>query len=79
MTRAIEEGIARFGQLAVEKKCRPELLSLIIAFTDLAQEDWYLVDDGHRVCKTRAVENGLMLGQFHPLCAAPAAHNAEFL
>lgn len=77
MNLAIEQGIKRFRELVREGE-NPDLLSLVVVFPDLEPEHWHLIDEGHRASKTRAVENGLMLGQFHPLCDAPAAHNSTF-
>lgn len=56
----------------------PDLVSLIVTFPELGRAHWRLIDEGHRICKTAVVRNGLMLGQFHPLCDAPAAHNQTF-
>lgn len=78
MNHAIEQGIVRFRELAAGS-VHPIILSLIVTFPDLPPECWDLVDQAHDVCKSRAVEQGLMLGQFHPNCRAPAAHNADFL
>src|ERR1700685_183751 len=74
MNFAIEHGIERFRDLPAEKG-DSELLSLILVFPDLGREHWHLIDEGHRASKTKVVQEGLMLGQFHPLCDSPAAHN----
>jgi heptaprenyl diphosphate synthase len=77
MIRALEQGIEYFRAL-VREEDEPELVSLVIVFRDLDREQWHLIDDGHCEIKTRFVEDGLMLGQFHPACEAPAAHNPAF-
>jgi tryptophan 2,3-dioxygenase len=77
MSLAIEEAMARFEELVADRD-DPNLLSLIMTFPDLGADDWHLVDDGHLASKTAAVAKGLMLGQFHPLCDAPGAHNETF-
>jgi tryptophan 2,3-dioxygenase len=77
MNIAIGEGVERFRDLQTEIG-DSELLSLILAFPDLAREHWHLIDDAHRASKTKVVQEGLMLGQFHPLCDSPAAHNRTF-
>ena len=77
MTRALEEALRCFQLLAWQEE-KVDLASLIVTFPDLAQDDWHLIDDGHRASKTRFVEAGCMLGQFHPACEEPAAHNAAF-
>jgi hypothetical protein len=77
LIRAVEQGAEWFGALA-RGTSEPDLTSLIVAFPDLAREHWHLIDDGHAAVKTRFVEDGLMLGQFHPACEAPAAHNPAF-
>jgi heptaprenyl diphosphate synthase len=77
MTRAVEQAVEWLPALAGGDD-DPDLTSLVIAFPDLAREHWHLIDDVHGAIKTRFVENGLMLGQFHPACEAPAAHNPAF-
>jgi hypothetical protein len=76
MSRALKQGIECFRELVREDE--PDLASLVIAFHDLGPEHWHLIDDGHSANKTRFVEDGLMLGQFHPACETPAAHNPAF-
>ncbi|MBW1602232.1 hypothetical protein JJV70_08930 [Streptomyces sp. JJ66] len=56
----------------------PALESLIVVFDGMRREEWILVDEAHRAAKDTAVSRGLMLGQMHPECAAPAAHNPLF-
>lgn len=74
---AVYLGMDRFENLARQAP-DPDSVSLIVAFPDLGREQWHLIDDLHRECKTAAVRRGLMLGQFHPACDAPAAHNPGF-
>lgn len=78
MNDAIAQGIERFRGLARDEG-NASLASLIVVFDDLESEHWHLVDDAHRASKPAAVRLGLMLGQFHPRCDAPAAHNERFL
>ena len=52
--------------------------SLLILLPDLQPGQWPLVDRVHAAAKDRFVADGLMLGQFHPTCPAPAAHNPAF-
>ena len=77
LTVAIDHGIDLFGELA---RCheRVYLFSMIMVFTDLKREHWRWIDEGHHLSKPEAVRSGLMLGQFHPQCKAPAAHNPSF-
>jgi hypothetical protein len=77
MSRVLDEGLERFRPFMLDDD-KPNLRALIVAFPDLGPEHWHLVDDGHRASKTKFVEQGLMLGQFHPECEAPAAHNTSF-
>ncbi|MDQ2816059.1 MAG: hypothetical protein M3Z75_30515 [Actinomycetota bacterium] len=77
MASALEQGVECFTELG-RQNAEPELLSLIITFPDLGPEHWHLIDAGHSASKTRFVEDSLMLGQFHPACEAPAAHNPAF-
>jgi heptaprenyl diphosphate synthase len=77
MTRALEQAMEYFPELLREED-KPDLVSLVVAFPDLGPEHWHLIDDGHGANKTRFVEDGLMLGQFHPACETPAIHNRAF-
>ncbi|MBA0053326.1 histidinol-phosphate aminotransferase family protein [Streptomyces sp. AJS327] len=52
--------------------------SLIVVFDGLTRETWPLVDEVHGVMKDISVERGLMLGQMHPECEAPASRNPLF-
>lgn len=77
MNRALEEALRCFQLLAWQEE-KVELASLIVIFPDLEQDDWHLIDDGHSASKTKFVEAGCMLGQFHPECEEPAARNPAF-
>jgi hypothetical protein len=74
---AIDEAMNRLPALA-RGTTDPELACLIVVFPELTCTQWHLIDDVHRERKTAAVRRGLMLGQFHPNCDAPAAHNPRF-
>ncbi|MGK5534360.1 DUF6875 domain-containing protein, partial [Streptomyces sp. URMC 129] len=52
--------------------------SLIVVFDGLERPDWWLIDEAHRTTKDAAVARGLMLGQMHPECTAPASRNPLF-
>lgn len=54
------------------------LRSLVILLSSLPEPQWPLLDAAHAAVKTHAMERGRMIGQFHPLCPAPAAHNPDF-
>jgi hypothetical protein len=45
----------------------------------MPEQQWSLIDDVHRNVKDAVVAQGLMIGQFHPHCPAPAVHNPQFL
>jgi hypothetical protein len=77
VARALSRGTDSFRGL-VRDSDKADLVSLILAFPDLGPDRWHLIDEGHAASKTRFVEDGLMLGQFHPACEAPAAHNPGF-
>ncbi|MGW7197316.1 DUF6875 domain-containing protein [Streptomyces chryseus] len=55
-----------------------QLHTLIVLLDPLKPEHWQQLDSAHAEIKTIAMRRGLMAGQFHPRCAAPAAHNADF-
>ncbi|GGC75303.1 hypothetical protein IEU95_01140 [Hoyosella rhizosphaerae] len=48
----------------------------MVVFPDVT--DFDLIDQVQRAGKSRAVENGMMLGQFYPGCAEPGLWNADF-
>ena len=77
LIRVLELGTEWFWALT-PGETEPDLNSLIIAFPGLTREHWHLIDEGHAAIKTRIVKDGLMVGQFHPACEAPAAHNPAF-
>ncbi|MER5985636.1 DUF6875 domain-containing protein [Streptomyces sp. NPDC001787] len=54
------------------------LNSLVVVLQDLGPEHWAEIDRSHAEVKTEVMARGLMAGQFHPHCPAPAAHNAAF-
>lgn len=56
----------------------PALRCLVVVIPDLLPSGYGLLDDAHRTVKPIAVQRGMMLGQFHPSCAEPAARNPEF-
>ncbi|MEH0432111.1 DUF6875 domain-containing protein [Streptomyces turgidiscabies] len=55
-----------------------QLHSLVVVLEDLAPEHWGELDRAHEEMKTDVMRRGLMAGQFHPNCPAPAAHNPSF-
>ncbi|WP_329453500.1 hypothetical protein OG894_43915 (plasmid) [Streptomyces sp. NBC_01724] len=56
----------------------PHLHCLVVLLGQLHAEQWPLLDAAHAQVKAAVMERGLMLGQFHPRCPAPAAHNPAF-
>lgn len=56
----------------------PKLQALVVMIGQLAPDEWHLLDEVHARAKLSVMQQGLMLGQFHPHCAAPAAHNRHF-
>ena len=77
MVKTIQQAINLFTSMPWNAP-KPTLRSLIVAMPDLAPNDWWLIDEGHRLAKDDAVSNGIMIGQFHPACTAPAARNPLF-
>ncbi len=71
------DGMERFHQIDW-RGSNPGLRSLILVLPDLDEAGCQLLDFAHRVVKPLAVRRGMMLGQFHPTCAEPAARNPEF-
>ena len=77
MKLAIGEGMERFRELSRAAGASGPS-ALVVTFPDLREENRHLVDEAHLACKTEAVSEGVMLGQFHPSCDAPAVHNPAF-
>lgn len=57
---------------------RTALETLVTVLTGLPEHQGILLDEAQRRLKAYAVKRGLMLGQFHPQCATPAALNPMF-
>ncbi|ABD13352.1 hypothetical protein ThrDRAFT_04772 [Frankia casuarinae] len=59
---------------------QPELSlpALVLAFPDMGEQDWPLIDQVHSIVKSEAVSLGLMIGQFHGSCTEPSARNQDF-
>jgi heptaprenyl diphosphate synthase len=77
MERLAHMAIRQFREESFGKVGR-SLRALLIVIIGLPVEGRFLVDQAHSNYKEHAVAEGLMLGQFHPECAAPAAWNADF-
>jgi hypothetical protein len=56
----------------------PALRCLLVVLPDLSDARCHLLDQAHQEVKPIAVRRGMMLGQFHPSCAEPAARNPDF-
>lgn len=77
MVRHIHDAMDLFSSLTWPSR-NATLHGLVVIFEAMPRENWWLIDEGHRVTKDAAVARGLMLGQFHPDCTAPAARNPLF-
>jgi len=55
-----------------------ELLTVLLVLPHLDHTDAGGLDELQRVAKDKFVEDGLMIGQFHPVCDAPGLWNPEF-
>ena len=77
MVRLIDDATTLFRETRWRSANRT-LHALVVAITDLGEDGWWLIDEGHRLAKDDAVAKGIMLGQFHPRCRAPAARNPWF-
>jgi hypothetical protein len=55
-----------------------ELLTVLLVLPHLDYTDASGLDALQRVAKDKFVEDGLMIGQFHPVCDAPGLWNADF-
>lgn len=55
-----------------------ELLTVLLVLPQLDYDDASGLDAVQAVAKNKFVEDGLMIGQFHPVCDAPGLWNPEF-
>ncbi|MER6367203.1 DUF6875 domain-containing protein [Streptomyces mirabilis] len=82
--RAVEElgGVLLAAADRFEEHTWPEgpdhLRALIVLLDPLTKDQGKLLDTAHTALKTAIMQRGLMIGQFHPNCAAPATHNPQF-
>jgi hypothetical protein len=70
---------ARHGRLSADlSREDQELLALLVALPHLDHEDSTELDELQRKAKGEFVANGLMIGQFHPVCPEPGLWSATF-
>ncbi|MFE3327945.1 DUF6875 domain-containing protein [Streptomyces sp. NPDC059176] len=55
-----------------------ELLVLVLVLPGFDMTDSVELDELQRKAKDRFVSEGLMIGQFHPVCEEPGLHNEDF-
>lgn len=68
-----------FEKLSVDLEAEEqELLTLLMVLPDLDPADSAPLDALQRAAKDEFVGEGLMIGQFHPVCAEPGLWNEEF-
>lgn len=78
LERVLEMALDRFDEHPWPPGTPPHLHCLVVLLGQLGKEQWPLLDAAHAQVKTGAMRRGRMLGQFHPRCPAPAAHNPAF-
>ena len=52
--------------------------ALLVVFPNVGPENYYALDICHEIIKPSMVDQGLMVGQFHPNCTEVAAHNRSW-
>jgi heptaprenyl diphosphate synthase len=52
--------------------------ALLVVFPRLRSTNYHSLDVVHELSKDKMVENGLMIGQFHPDCRTSAIHNSAW-
>ncbi|MEU8901785.1 DUF6875 domain-containing protein [Nocardia sp. NPDC048505] len=55
-----------------------KLHALVVVIEGLQSRHFRLIDEGHRAAKDLVIQQGYMLGQFHPECDEPAVRNPLF-
>ena len=65
---------------ATEPTGEPERLlkTFLPAFPQMSPQRAFILDEVHARMKSFFVQQGMMIGQFHPLCQAVAARNPDF-
>ncbi|MFF2546668.1 DUF6875 domain-containing protein [Kitasatospora sp. NPDC058063] len=71
---------ARYDALlaALTEESERELLTVLLVMPQLDREDSTVLDELQRKAKDEFVEQGLMIGQFHPVCEEPGLWNHAF-
>ena len=69
---------AEFLRLPFASERERGLLALLVVFPNIPEGSAGVIDFLHAELKPQFVQRGLMLGQFHLNCTAPAAHNPFF-
>ncbi|MFJ8623363.1 DUF6875 domain-containing protein [Kitasatospora sp. NPDC093550] len=71
---------ARYDALLAEltEESDRELLTVLLVLPDLDPADSTALDEAQRKAKDEFVEQGLMIGQFHPVCEEPGLWNRSF-
>ncbi|MDQ1031440.1 glutamate/tyrosine decarboxylase-like PLP-dependent enzyme [Streptomyces umbrinus] len=82
--RAVDElgGVVLAAVDQYEAHAWPEgpehLRALIVLLDPLTKDQGHLLDAAHAAVKVAVMQRGLMIGQLHPDCDAPAAHSPAF-
>ncbi|MEV7775639.1 DUF6875 domain-containing protein [Kitasatospora sp. NPDC086791] len=71
---------SRYDELlaALAEESDRELLTVLLVLPDLDHTDSTALDEAQRKAKDEFVEQGLMIGQFHPVCEEPGLWNRTF-
>ncbi|MFE7530506.1 DUF6875 domain-containing protein [Kitasatospora sp. NPDC057542] len=71
---------ARYDELlaGLREESERELLTVLLVLPQLDREDSTVLDELQRKAKDEFVEQGLMIGQFHPVCEEPGLWNHSF-
>ncbi|MFI2611188.1 DUF6875 domain-containing protein [Kitasatospora sp. NPDC018619] len=63
---------------ALDEESDRELLTVLLVLPQLDRADSTVLDELQRKAKDEFVEQGLMIGQFHPVCEEPGLWNRSF-
>ena len=69
------EFFKKMGPFSVGDKLKKALLPV---FNNIPEEESFILDVVHNNIKDKFVENGLMIGQFHPNCDERGVYNRKF-
>ncbi len=70
--------IGDFMSFSEKQGAKGIFASTVMVFPEMSEQEFLLIDQVQGELKREAVREGLMIGQFHPLCNQGGVQNSEF-